>query len=208
MLPPKYISIEQSKLYRIGRKKDLSAILGVSLAELKLLTSDNNFKEWKKNQKGKDRIIEQPNAELKLVLSKLHSFLKKVETPDWLLSGKKKIKPRDNADYHSKNQYMMTVDIKGFYQSTKREYIYSMFKNIFGQIDDVASLLADLVTYKGHIPTGAATSQLVAFWAYKQTFNRIHKLCVANDISPDQFHKFGMFFMLNKLSQNHWTLVF
>ena len=49
-------------------------------------------------------------------------------------------------------------------------------------IDDVASLLADLVTYKGHIPTGTSTSQLMAFWAYRQTFERIEKLCGSRGI--------------------------
>jgi len=153
MSQPNYIAIKESKLYRIGRKKDLATLLGLSLPELKRLTSDSNFKEWTKKQKNKSRQIEEPVGQLDSVLSRLHSVLKKVETPDWLMSGKKKIKPRDNAEMHKQNAYMITVDIEGFYQSTKREYIYLAFKNIFGQTNDVASLLADLVTYKGHIST-------------------------------------------------------
>ena len=43
--------------------------------------------------------------------------------------------------------------------------------------------MSDIVTYKGHIPTGTSTSQIVAFWAYKKTFDRIHKLCLDNGIT-------------------------
>ena len=181
----KTLKIEQSWLYRIGRKRDLAAYLDLTPTELKALTADENFKEWiKKGENGgKDRLIEQPYPPLKAALSKLHIILRSVETPSWLMSGKRKIKPRDNAEAHRQNGYMVTVDIAKFYQSTKREYVYIAFKKQFQQTDDVASLLADLVTYKGHIPTGTSTSQLVAFWAYKQTFERIHNLCVSNGIT-------------------------
>jgi len=185
MQPHKSLKIEQSKLYRLGRKRDLAALLNLTLAELRALTADENFKEWtKKGEKGgKDRLIEQPHPPLKIVLSKLHHILRCVETPPWLLSGKQRIKPRDNAEAHRQNGYMVTVDIAKFYQSTKREFVYLVFKKQFQQTDDVASLLADLVTYKGHIPTGTPTSQLMAFWAYRQTFERIHKLCVSKGIT-------------------------
>lgn len=183
MQQPKYIPIQKSKLYRLGRKKDLAELLGISLAEFKDLVLDTNFEEWTKEQKGKGRLIEEPIPRLAVVLSRLHMFISQIETPGWLMSGKKRIKPRDNAEIHRQNPYMITVDIAAFYQSTKREFIYLAFKNIFGQTDDVASLLASLVSYKGHIPTGAATSQLIAFWAYRQTFERLHSLCVANGVT-------------------------
>lgn len=181
--PSKYIPIEKSKLYRLGTKRDLAGLLGVSLADLRKLTADDNFKEWPKKQKGKkDRLIEEPFPPLAVVLSRLHSILGRVETPSYLLSGKKKIRPRDNAEMHRLHGYMINVDIERFYQSTKREFVYLAFKNIFQQTNDVASLLADLVTYKGHIPTGTAPSQLMAFWAYKQTFERINILCAGKGI--------------------------
>ena len=147
MQPPKYIPILKSKLYRLGRKKDFAAVLGLSLPELKTLTLDKNFKEWSKTQKGKkDRIIEEPLPPLALALSKLHAIISLVETPSWLLSGKKRVKPRDNAEAHCHNGHMITVDIERFYQSTKREFVFSAFRKFFGHTDDVASLLADLVT--------------------------------------------------------------
>lgn len=180
----KYVPVNKSKLYRLGKKKDLAALLGVTLHELEQLTDDSNYKEWTKKGAGKkDRLIEEPLPFLSTVLSRLHQILSKVETPSYLLSGKRGIKPRDNAEAHRYNGFMINVDIERFYQSTKREFVYLTFKNTFGQTNDVASLLADLVSYQGHIPTGTATSQLIAFWAYSKTFERINKLCSSKDIT-------------------------
>lgn len=180
----KYLPVIKSELYRVGTRRDLAALLGVTLAELKELSNDENYKEWTKKAAGKkDRLIEEPVLKLSNLLSRLHALLSKVETPEYLMSGKKKIKPRDNAEIHSQNQYMINVDIERFYQSTKREFVYLAFRDAFDQTNDVASLLADLVTYKGHIPTGTATSQLIAFWAYKKTFDRIHKICQQKGIT-------------------------
>lgn len=177
--PPRLISKEESRLYRLGRKRDVAERLGLSLLELKALTTDTNFREWK-SKKG--RLIEEPLPALASTLSRLHLLLNKIDMPAYLLSGKKGIKPRDNADMHRLNNYMITVDIEGFYRSTKREFVYLAFRDIFKQTTDVASLLADLVTYQGHIPTGTATSQLIAFLAYKKTFDRINKLCEAQGV--------------------------
>lgn len=183
-LPRRILNIKQSSLFRLGRKKDVADLLTLKVHDLKALSADSNYKEWINKQNGKkERIIEEPLPKLASTLKKLQSILSRVETPIWLLSGKKGIKPRKNAEIHRQNRYMINVDIDSFYQSTKREFVYLSLKNIFQQIDDVASIIADLVTYKGHIPTGASTSQLMAFWAYRPMFERIHKLCVLKNIT-------------------------
>jgi len=178
----KYIPLEKSPLYRIGRKRDLAALLSVTLPELRSFTKDSNFREWVKDGE-KPRTIEEALPRLAVVLGRLHKHLAKIETPAWLMSGKKKVRPQDNAIKHLANQHMVTVDLAAFYNSTRREYVYTAFRDIFGQADDVASPLADLVTYKGHVPTGTATSQIVAFWAYRKTFQRIHSLCESHGIT-------------------------
>lgn len=184
MSQPKILKVEQSKLFRLGRKRDIARLLGLGTKELIALSKDSNFKEWPKREPGKkDRIIEEPSEKLAKILESLyHCHLKKIETPSWLLSGKKGVRPRDNADFHKENSFMINVDIQGFYQSAKREFVFRSFRDTFGQSNDVAALLADLVTYKGHVPTGTATSQAIAFWAYKPFFERINNLCQSKGI--------------------------
>jgi len=177
--PLKTYSIEKSSLFRCGRKRDLAELLKLTLPELKSLTKDDqNFREWF----TKDRLIEQPHLKLSNTLKHLHKIIQRVETPSYLLSGKRGIKPSDNALMHCENQYMVNIDISKFFQSTRREFVFRCFRDEFQQTKDVASLLADLVTYNGRIPTGTSTSQIIAFWAYKKTFDRINNLCVKQDI--------------------------
>lgn len=180
---PEYISVESSKLHCLGRKRDLASLLGLTSSELNSFRGDENYGEWLKKTSGKkDRIIEEPLPPLAKALGKLHGILSQVETPSYLMSGKKRIKPRDNAEIHQHGAYMVNVDIEQFYNSTKREFVFETFKKVFKQTGDVASVLADITTYKSHIPTGTATSQMMAFWAYKQTFDRIYKLCQSKGI--------------------------
>lgn len=183
MKPYKILPIERSAFYRLGRKKDLAALLGISVPEIKRLASDSNYKEWPRKQKNKKlRLIEEPLPYLGSVQKRLHTLFRKVETPPWLKSGKRGIKPQDNALAHFGDAFIVNVDIEAFFQSTRREFVYRWFQREFQMRNDVASLLADLVTYKGHIPTGTSTSQIMAFGAYKQTFERIERLCSSKGI--------------------------
>ena len=183
MKPPRIIPVEKSALYRLGTKKSLAKLLTVNVSSMRRLASDSNYREWPQKQKnGKLRLIEEPSPDLAGVQKRLHEELRKVETPTWLMSGKRGVRPQDNALAHCSTVFVINIDIEAFFQSTKREFVYRCFQREFGMIDDVASLLADLVTYKGHIPTGTSTSQIMAFWAYRQTFERIQKLCESQNI--------------------------
>ena len=180
----KVLPIEKSEFYRLGTKKDLAKLLGFSVPQLKALSKDDNYRPWpKKGESGKIRIIEEPLPELAWLQQQAHRVLRKVETPIWLMSGKRGIRPQDNAMTHADGIYIINVDIERFFQSTKREFVYRCFQTDFKIRNDVASMLADLLTYDGHIPTGTATSQLMAFWAYRRTFERIHLLCKSQDIT-------------------------
>jgi len=180
----KTIPTEKSEYYRLGTKKDLAKLLGFSIPELRGLSKDDNYRPWPKiGQNGKTRIIEEPLPNLARLQQRTHRLLRKVETPTWLMSGKRGIRPQDNAMAHVDGIYVINVDIERLFQSTKREFVYRCFQREFEIRNDVASMLADLLTYQGHIPTGTATSQLIAFWAYKQTFERIHSLCQSQGIT-------------------------
>ena len=180
----KILPIERSEFYRLGTKKDLAKLLGFSVSQLKKLSKDDNYRPWlKTGENGKTRIIEEPLPNLARLQQRIHSLLRKVETPTWLMSGKRGIRPQDNAKAHVDGVYVINVDIERFFQSAKREFIYRCFQKEFDIRNDVASILADLLTYEDHIPTGTSTSQLMAFWAYRQTFERIHSLCQCQGIT-------------------------
>ena len=124
MKPHKILPVNRSAFYRLGTKKDLAALLGSSVAELKRLASDSNYKEWHQEKKGKKpRLIEEPLPDLGKVQKRIHSLLRIVETPSWLKSGKRGIRAQDNALAHSGESFFINVDIEAFFQSTKREFV-------------------------------------------------------------------------------------
>ena len=53
--------------------------------------------------------------------------------------------------------------------------------------EDVAWLLTDIVSYEDFLPTGGPASQIIAFFAYKRTFNRLR------DIANIKNVKFSLF---------------
>lgn len=70
------------------------------------------------------------------------------------------------------------MDISKFYDSASYGKIYKMFKEKFLVENDIAWILTNLVTYKGGLPTGSPTSQLIAYWAYRDMFHEIYDVVV------------------------------
>ncbi|MCG9704085.1 reverse transcriptase family protein [Photobacterium damselae] len=117
--------------------------------------------------KKKVRNIHEPKFLLKKVQKRLNSrILSKVEYPYYLQGGIfDENNPRDyysNAAIHSKANCVMSVDIKNFYSSIQTEQVSRIFKFFFKFPQEVSEILAELVTYEGFVPQGAATSSYVA----------------------------------------------
>lgn len=180
-------SITQSPLYRITSKKKLAELLGIKLDQLVDITKNSKkfYKVWTKNTLKWDkkkkifytkaRDVEESRFLLKKVQRKLCRLMSRIETPDWLMSGKKGVSYADNARYHVYNRYFLCTDISKFYPSCSKEYVFKFFKNQLEMPEDVAWTITDLVTFNGHLPTGAPTSQIIGYWAYSITFSKIQK---------------------------------
>ena len=177
MQKPKIYKIENSPFYRLRNKRKLAELLGVDLKILnKMRTDDFYKKEYKIPQGNKERKIQEPKKQLKRVQKKIKTLLQRVETPDWLISGKKGNSFVTNAEKHLGSRYILTLDIKSFYQNSKREYVFKFFKFTMKMSEDVAWLISDLVTCRDCIPTGSPSSQIVAYFAYSRSFERIKKI--------------------------------
>ena len=131
---------------------------------------------YKIKQGDKEREIQEPKEKLKQVQKRIKELLQRLETPNWLISGKKGNSFVTNAKRHISSKYFLTMDIESFYINSSKEYVFKFFKSIMKMSEDVAWLMADLVTYKGFIPTGSPSSQIVAYLSYSPSFNRIKKI--------------------------------
>lgn len=128
---------------------------------------------------GKKRAVEEPIKDLKRLHNRIKNLLARTETPKWLISGKKGKSIVDNAHPHINAKFVTCVDVEKFYKNVAWERVFQMFLYTFHTSPDVAYWLTELIMYydpkteRYFIPTGSPCSQIVAFWAYYQTFNDI-----------------------------------
>ena len=147
----KRYSINQCALYKCRSKRRLEQLLCIEaggLKEIENIISYHSFntdkKCTKKGQVAEKRKITAPNAILKQIQARILYLLQKVERPDWLISGEKGKCYIDNGKAHLLGTYVLTVDIKKFYDNCKREPVYRFFVDTLQTSNDVAAKLTDI----------------------------------------------------------------
>lgn len=168
--------LNQSYLFKLKSIKKLSEVLGINCDSLKNGEYKNIIKYSDfTNEKG--RTINNPCDQLKKIQKRLLKHFSKIETPSYLISGKKGLSYLNNAEVHAlKHRYIVTSDISEFYKNCRRKYVYVMLKEKFKMAGDVAGIITDIVCYGNYIPTGSPTSQIVAYLTYSETFDKINEL--------------------------------
>lgn len=170
-------SLEKSPLYRMRNRRKLAVLL--ELPE-KFFKQEyhfiyHEFSRLKANGKDK-RDYAVPEGELKLIQKRICKLMSRIETPEWVMTGKKHCSYVNNAEKHKDNHFVKTMDIFRFYDSTKRSQIYKMFINVFCMSNDIAWIMTDLVTYKEKLPTGSPSSQLIVYWTFSHMFADIYTI--------------------------------
>ena len=176
--PIKKYDITQCALYKCRTKRRLERLLCLEAGGLKVIDTIigyHSFEIDKKHSQEK-RQITAPDKTLKLVQRRILYLLQKVIRPNWLISGEKQKCYIDNGKAHLDGRYILTVDIKKFYDNCTREPVYQFFVQKLKTSPDVAKKLTDIITYNGGIPTGCPTSQIMAFYAYSDMFSEIADL--------------------------------
>lgn len=174
--------IDQSPLYKLSNKRKLAVILQTECSTL-LHAKDlihYNVSEIEKGSGG-FRTIYDPCKELKQVQRRIKNLLSRISIPTWVFSGRKSVCHVGNGKYHEHSFYFIQSDLHAFYDTCSRERVYRLFKDRFKCSSDVSALLSDLTTLTLEdgstvIPTGSPCAQLVAFFAYQDMFNELHKL--------------------------------
>lgn len=177
-------NINQSNLYKLKSHSKLFKLIGTNKDDYKFIKNNNNYHEFKKEIKNKIRDLVSPKYKLKKILQKINHSLMKIETPEYLFSSKKGLSSIDNAHYHRNNKYKLTMDIKSFFPSVKKEYIFRFFKYKMKQSDDIAWTITNMVIIenKPGLPQGFQTSSILSFFSYQGMFNEIDKISKKNNI--------------------------
>ena len=114
---------------------------------------------------GKDKVrhIDHPAPELLDVQRRIVRFvLAPLGFGDAAHGGIRGRSPASNAAVHRGQRCVVKLDVKSFFPSVKHKRVYRMFRHEHGFGEDVARLLTRLVTVRGSLPQGAATSPAVA----------------------------------------------
>ena len=160
----KMYPIEKSPLHRMRNRRKLAVLLGLpkDYFSHKKQHEYYEFSKPKPNGDG-ERHFTVPTEELKLIQKLLSRLLMRIETPDWVMSGKKYNSYVTNAEKHIRNPFVKTMDISQFYDSVQRKHIYKMFKEIFKMAEDISWIMTDLVTYKGILPTITLEATIISY---------------------------------------------
>jgi RNA-directed DNA polymerase len=125
------------------------------------------------NEKGKARPIQWPKRRLQGVHARIHKLLSRVAVPKYLHSAVRGKSYVSNAAAHDPKMPTIKIDVKKFFPSVSRVVIYNFFAGPLKCRRDVAGLLADILTFDAHLPTGSAASPIIAYYSFKPMFDEI-----------------------------------
>jgi retron-type reverse transcriptase len=144
---------------------DFSEITRISKYTIYQL-SVNSEKHYKiftiPKKSGKLRTICQPSKNLKgLQAWILVNILNKLNVSSSCKGFEKGSSTLDNALPHKGANTILTLDLKDFFTSVQRNYIYNIFKAA-GYNKLIATLLTNICTYRGYLPQGSPCSPKLA----------------------------------------------
>jgi hypothetical protein len=180
------LRLSECWLYAVNSPSDLARRLStpkrkVSAAELSALAKDaGNFRLFSiTGASGKPRAIQEPKRQLQRLHARIHTLLSRVEVPEYLHSAVRGRSYISNAAAHDPAMPAIKIDVKKFFPSVTRAAIFNFFEGPLKCRRDVAGLLADLLTFGAHLPTGSAASPIIAFYAFQPMFSEIELLAKA-----------------------------
>lgn len=163
---------KQLNLFGISILPELAEILDFPVKSL-IEASQKGYRSYYVQGKTKKRLIEEPNTILKLLLKDLKEILFEMfdcaEYNKCWLGGNNYI----NAQAHVGQHAYVTTDISSFFTNSKACYVRRFFKNKLNISGEALEILVQMCTFRGHIPTGAPTSSILAFLAHKDLFDEI-----------------------------------
>jgi hypothetical protein len=206
--PIKKYDLDQCVIYKCRNKRKLEEYLLLKRYDLEHLDRLQKYHSFSiSKEDGGKRDITAPNNKLKRIQRRLLYLLSPINRPDWLMSGERGKSYIDNAKRHLESDYFLVIDIRQFYSNCRREDVYRFFLDVMQTSIDVACKLTDLITMEGGIPTGAPTSQLIAYYSYGKMFEEIAslkgKICSARQIDATIFPEIERKVAIEDWKQQH-----
>lgn len=173
---------KQLDLFGISTLSELAEILDFPVKSL-IEASQKGYRSYYVQGKSKKRLIEEPNTILKLLLKDLKEILFEMfDCPEYnkCWSGGNNYR---NVQAHAGQHAYVTTDISSFFTNSKTCYVRKFFRNKLNISGEALDILVQMCTFRGHIPTGAPTSSILAFLSHKDLFDEIAEYMEERDIT-------------------------
>jgi hypothetical protein len=134
--------------------------------------------EQTRNGKIKIRTLQEPRGDLRPIHSYVSRALSRIEPPDFLYCPVKLRSYVSNAKQHANSKEVRKLDVEKYFPSTPSHRVYWFFHTVMRCSEDVAAVLAKLLTVDGHLATGRTVSPILSFYAFNDMWHAINKLAV------------------------------
>jgi len=140
-----------------------------------------------KKKDGTPRPIRAPKEKLKIIQrSILKNIFSDIKLPPCCYGFSKNKSIIENAKIHSKNDYLLNLDIQNFFPSVHYKKIKQIYLDI-GSSKEVADILCNLTTYEYRLPQGAPTSPFLASFALSNLDYRLTQLAKSNHVTYTRY---------------------
>ncbi|HMO41097.1 MAG TPA: reverse transcriptase family protein [Saprospiraceae bacterium] len=172
-----FVKKAAAQFCKLRRVEDLASLLSVEAYHLQMLALKPHYHIFTVPKKsGAKRWIEDPDDRLQDVQSQIafrlalvYHLCRSAAAYGFMLGVKSDTQPRNivtNARRHLGQPWLFNADLQDFFHQVKTERVFRIFSAPpFGFEQDLADLLARLVTHQGRLPMGAPTSPVLSNFA-------------------------------------------
>ena len=162
-----------------------SGLVGYNISYIKRAVKFQKYfyREFEiEKRNGKKRILYEPLPSLKEIqLWILNEILYKLKVSRYAKAYVPKRSIKEHTIYHTDEPFVLTLDIKKFFNSIKFEYVESLFRNI-GYSEKMSNLFAKLCFRDNELPQGAPTSPYISNLILKEFDSMVSNYCMENKI--------------------------
>jgi hypothetical protein len=172
----------------LGSVRALAYLTGTSTGYLHKLARTAPKSYQVVHREGKTKVTYNPAAPLKEFQQKLIKvLLAAVAFPSYINGGVRGRSCRDDCALHVRAGTVVKLDIATFYESVSRQEVKKLWQQFFNFPPEVAELLTDLTTHRGHLPRGAPTSSYLANLLFWREEPKLHAELAQQDIRYSRY---------------------
>jgi len=191
--------ISHNNLSAVRTAFELSQFFRLPIAELEALINTPTYQHFTlEKKKGGQRHIQAPLGYLKSIQRKLNASLqvkyhalKPAYVHGFVINPNMETKQCHialNANHHVGKKVLLNLDLKDFFSSISASRVKVLFSaEHFKFTDEIATALALLCTYKGHLPTGSPCSPVISNFICLELDTALQQFCSSRGMSYSRY---------------------